>query len=44
MTTLVVDASIAVKWVIEETGTAAALALRNRAGLIATSLAAAAGA
>jgi predicted nucleic acid-binding protein len=34
----VVDASIAVKWVIEEEGTAAALALRQRGRLIAPEL------
>jgi predicted nucleic acid-binding protein len=36
--TLVIDASIAVKWVVEEDGTAAALALRQRARLIAPEL------
>jgi len=36
--TFVVDASIAVKWVIEEEGTAQALALRGRAKLIAPEL------
>lgn len=35
MKTLVVDASIAIKWVIEEEGTAQALALRRGAKLIA---------
>jgi predicted nucleic acid-binding protein len=35
---LVVDASIAVKWVVEEDGTQAALALRTRAKLIAPDL------
>ena len=35
MNTLVVDASIAVKWVIEEQGTLEALTLRHRAKLIA---------
>ncbi len=35
---LVVDASIAVKWVVEEDGTAAALALRDRGRLIAPEL------
>jgi predicted nucleic acid-binding protein len=34
----VVDASIAVKWVVEERGTAAALALRGRGTLIAPEL------
>jgi predicted nucleic acid-binding protein len=34
MNTFVIDASIAVKWVIEEEGTAEALALRQRAKLI----------
>ena len=38
MTTLVIDASIAVKWVVEETGTAEALLLRKRARLIAPEL------
>lgn len=38
MSTLVIDASIAVKWVIEETGTEAALSLRRRAKLIAPEL------
>ena len=35
---LVIDASIAVKWVVEEDGTAAALSLRNQAKLIAPEL------
>jgi predicted nucleic acid-binding protein len=35
---LVIDASIAVKWVVEEEGTAAALSLRKRARLIAPDL------
>jgi predicted nucleic acid-binding protein len=38
VSTLVIDASIAVKWVIEETGTEAALSLRRRAKLIAPEL------
>ena len=38
MTTLVIDASIAIKWVVEEDGTADALALRTRAKLIAPDL------
>ncbi len=38
MTAFVVDASIAVKWVIEEDGTPQALALRRRAKLIAPEL------
>lgn len=38
MTTLVIDASIAVKWVIEEDGTPQALALRRMAKLIAPEL------
>ncbi len=38
MTTLVVDASIAVKWVVEEDGTPQALALRQRGKLIAPEL------
>ena len=38
MNTLVVDASIAVKWVVEEEGTPQALALRERAKLIAPEL------
>jgi predicted nucleic acid-binding protein len=37
-TTLVIDASIAVKWVVEEEGTAEALAVRQRAKLIAPEL------
>ena len=41
MSTLVVDASVAVKWVVEEAGTAAALALRQAARLIAPDLIAA---
>jgi predicted nucleic acid-binding protein len=36
--TLVIDASIAVKWVIEEDGTSEALALRQKAKLIAPEL------
>jgi predicted nucleic acid-binding protein len=36
--TLVIDASIAVKWVVEEDGTAAALILRQHAKLIAPDL------
>jgi predicted nucleic acid-binding protein len=36
--TFVVDASVAVKWVVEEDGTAYALALRQRAKLIAPEL------
>jgi predicted nucleic acid-binding protein len=36
--TLVVDASIAIKWVVEEEGTQQALALRRRAKLIAPEL------
>jgi predicted nucleic acid-binding protein len=36
--TLVIDASIAVKWVVEEPGTAEALALRHEAKLIAPDL------
>jgi predicted nucleic acid-binding protein len=35
---LVIDASIAVKWVVEENGTAEALALRQKAKLIAPEL------
>jgi predicted nucleic acid-binding protein len=35
---LVIDASIAVKWVVEETGTADALSLRRQARLIAPDL------
>lgn len=38
MNTLVVDASIAVKWVVEEEGTAPALTLRQRAKLVAPEL------
>lgn len=38
MTTLVVDASIAIKWVIDEAGTAEALALRSGATLLAPDL------
>ena len=38
MITLVIDASIAVKWVVEEHGTAEALTLRQRAKLIAPEL------
>ena len=38
MNTLVIDASIAVKWVVEEEGTPQALALRQRAKLIAPEL------
>jgi predicted nucleic acid-binding protein len=38
MTRLVVDASIAIKWVVEEEGTEAALALRNKAELVAPDL------
>lgn len=38
MSTFVIDASIAVKWVVEEEGTAAALSLRRRARLIAPEL------
>ncbi len=38
MNTLVIDASIAVKWVVEEDGTPQALALRKRAKLIAPEL------
>lgn len=41
MNTFVVDASIAVKWVVEENGTAAALGLRQRTKLIAPELLAA---
>jgi predicted nucleic acid-binding protein len=36
--TLVIDASIAVKWVVEEDGTSEALALRRKARLIAPDL------
>jgi len=39
--TLVIDASIAVKWVVEEDGTAEALTLRRRARLVAPELLAA---
>jgi predicted nucleic acid-binding protein len=39
--TLVVDASIAIKWVVEEEGTAQALALRKSAKLVAPDLLAA---
>jgi predicted nucleic acid-binding protein len=38
LTTFVIDASIAVKWVVEEDGTPQALALRGRAKLIAPEL------
>ena len=38
MNTLVIDASIAVKWVVEEEGTLEALALRRQAELIAPEL------
>ncbi|MEO5765689.1 MAG: type II toxin-antitoxin system VapC family toxin [Casimicrobiaceae bacterium] len=38
MTRLVIDASIAIKWVVEESGTAAALELRRGARLIAPDL------
>ncbi len=38
MKTLVVDASIAIKWVVEEEGTPQALALRKSARLIAPDL------
>ena len=38
MNTLVIDASIAVKWVVEENGTPEVLALRQRARLIAPEL------
>ncbi len=38
MNTLVIDASIAVKWVVEENATPEALALRQRARLIAPEL------
>ncbi len=41
MNTLVVDASIAIKWVVEEHGTPEALALRQKAKLIAPELLAA---
>ena len=38
MNTLVIDASIAIKWVVEEPGTAAALSLLEKARLIAPEL------
>ena len=38
MNTLVIDASVAVKWVVEEHGTAEALVLRQKAKLIAPEL------
>ena len=38
MNTLVIDASIAVKWLVEERGTPEALALRQKAKLIAPEL------
>ena len=38
MKTLVIDASIAIKWVVEEDGTPLALALRQKAKLIAPDL------
>lgn len=38
MTTLVIDASIAVKWVVEEDGTSEALTLRRRSKVIAPEL------
>lgn len=38
MTTLVIDASIAIKWVVEEDGTSEALTLQRRAKLIAPEL------
>jgi len=38
MTRFVIDASIAIKWVVEEQGTEAAIALRKRAELIAPDL------
>ncbi len=38
MNTLVIDASVAVKWVVEEDGTPEALALRQKAKLIAPDL------
>jgi len=38
VSTFVIDASIAVKWVVEEAGTAAALSLRQRGKLIAPEL------
>ena len=38
MNTIVIDASIAMKWVVEEDGTSEALMLRRRARLIAPEL------
>ena len=38
MNTLVIDASIAIKWVVEEDGTDLALALRQKARLMAPDL------
>jgi len=38
VTTLVIDASVAMKWVVEEDGTAEALKLRQRAKMIAPEL------
>ena len=38
MSVLAIDASIAIKWVIDESGTAEALALRDRGSLIAPDL------
>ncbi len=38
MTTFVIDASVAMKWVVEEPGTPEALALRDKAHLIAPDL------
>jgi predicted nucleic acid-binding protein len=38
VTLLVIDASVAIKWVVEEEGTSEALALRGRAKLIAPDL------
>jgi predicted nucleic acid-binding protein len=38
METLIVDASVAIKWVVEEQGSAAAVALRSRARLAAPEL------
>ena len=38
MSVLVIDASIAVKWVVEEDGTPEALAIRQKARLIAPDL------
>ena len=38
MTTFVIDASVAMKWVVEEPGTPEALALREKAGLVAPDL------